>query len=93
MEVVEVFSVTASDGKQYSTKHYNLDAVISVGYRINSIKATQFRRWATQVLSEYLIKGYALDKKRLKNGSFIGEDYFEALLEEIREIRMHVVVK
>jgi len=93
VEVVEVFSVTASDGKQYSTKHYNLDAVISVGYRINSIKATQFRRWATQVLSEYLIKGYALDKKRLKNGSFIGEDYFEALLEEIREIRMHVVVK
>ncbi len=86
--VVEKFSVTASDGKQYSTKHYNLDAVISVGYRINSIKATQFRRWATQVLSEYSIKGYALDKKRLKNGSFIGEDYFETLLEEIREIRL-----
>jgi hypothetical protein len=86
--VVEEFSITASDGKQYSTKHYNLDAVISVGYRINSIKATQFRRWATQVLSEYSIKGYALDKKRLKNGSFIGEDYFETLLEEIREIRL-----
>jgi hypothetical protein len=86
--VVEKFSVTASDGKQYSTKHYNLDAVISIGYRINSIKATQFRRWATQVLGEYSIKGYALDKKRLKNGSFIGEDYFETLLEEIREIRL-----
>jgi len=86
--VVEKFSITASDGKQYSTKHYNLDAVISVGYRINSIKATQFRHWATQVLSEYSIKGYALDKKRLKNGSFIGEDYFETLLEEIREIRL-----
>ena len=86
--VVEKFSVTASDGKQYSTKHYNLDAVISIGYRINSIKATQFRRWATQVLGEYSIKGYVLDKKRLKNGSFIGEDYFETLLEEIREIRL-----
>lgn len=86
--VVEKFSITASDGKQYSTKHYNLDAVISVGYRINSIRATQFRRWATQVLSDYSIKGYVLDKARLKNGSFIGEDYFETLLEEIREIRL-----
>mgnify|MGYP001563086420 CR=1 FL=1 len=58
-----VFSVTASDGKQYSTKNYNLDAVISVSYRIYSTKATQFRRWATQVLSKYLMKGYDLNKK------------------------------
>ena len=85
--VVEDFSTTAADGKQYKTKHYNLDAVISVGYRVNSIRATQFRRWATQVLSQYSIKGYVLDKIRLKNGSFIGQDYFDHLLEEIREIR------
>jgi len=67
---------------------YNLDAIISVGYRINSVRATQFRQWATQILREFAIKGYVLDKKRLENGSFLGEDYFERLLEEIREIRL-----
>lgn len=67
---------------------YNLDAIISVGYRVNSIRATQFRQWATQVLSEFSIKGFVLDKKRLENGNFLGEDYFEQLLEEIREIRL-----
>lgn len=67
---------------------YNLDAIISVGYRVNSIRATQFRQWATQVLREYAIKGYVLDKKRLENGAFLGEDYYERLLEEIREIRL-----
>ena len=67
---------------------YNLDAIISVGYRINSLRATQFRQWATQVLREFAIKGYVLDKKRLENGAFLGEDYFERLLEEIREIRL-----
>lgn len=67
---------------------YNLDAIISVGYRVNSVRATQFRQWATQVLREFAIKGYVLDKKRLENGSFLGEDYFERLLEEIREIRL-----
>lgn len=67
---------------------YNLDAIISVGYRINSVRATQFRQWATQVLKEFAIKGYALDKKRMENGTFLGEDYFERLLEEVREIRL-----
>lgn len=68
--------------------HYNLDAVISVGYRVNSIRATQFRRWATQVLKQYAITGYVIDRKRMENGVFLGEDYFERLLEEIREIRL-----
>ena len=67
---------------------YNLDAIISVGYRVNSVRATQFRQWATQVLREFAIKGYVLDRKRLENGAFLGEDYFERLLEEIREIRL-----
>ena len=65
-------------------KFYNLDATVSVGYRVNSVRATQFRQWATQVLREFAIKGYVLDKKRMENGSFLGEDYFERLLEEIR---------
>ncbi|EKD27134.1 MAG: hypothetical protein ACD_79C00860G0001 [uncultured bacterium] len=86
--VVEEFSVTAADGKSYKTKHYNIDAIIATGYRINSIRATQFRRWATQVLKEFAIKGYVLDKKRLENGAFLNVDYFENLLEEIREIRL-----
>lgn len=68
--------------------HYNLDAVISVGYRVNSMRATQFRRWATQVLRQYAIRGYVLDRKRMENGAFLGEDYFQRLLEEIREIRL-----
>jgi hypothetical protein len=59
-----------------------------VGYRVNSIRATQFRQWATQILRDYAVKGYVLDKKRMKNGSFLGQDYFERLLEEIREIRL-----
>ncbi len=67
---------------------YNLDAIISVGYRVNSVRATQFRQWATQVLKDFAIKGYVLDKKRLKNGTFLGENYFDKLLEEIREIRL-----
>lgn len=70
------------------TDHYNLDAVISVGYRVNSIRATQFRRWATQVLKQYAVTGYVIDRKRMENGAFLGEDYFERLLEEIREIRL-----
>lgn len=67
---------------------YNLDAIISVGYRVNSVRATQFRQWATQVLRDFSIKGYVIDKERMENGSFLGEDYFERLLEEIREIRL-----
>lgn len=86
--VTEEFSTTASDGKKYKIKHYNLEAIISVGYRINSQRATQFRQWATQILREFAIKGYVLDKKRMENGSFLNEDYFERLLEEIREIRL-----
>lgn len=86
--VIRKFLTTANDGKSYNTQFYNLDAIISVGYRVNSKRATQFRQWATQVLSEFTIKGFVLDKKRLENGSFLGEDYFEQLLEEIREIRL-----
>ena len=67
---------------------YNLDAIISVGYRVNSVRATQFRQWATYVLRQFAIRGYVIDKKRMENGSFIGEDYFEHLLAEIREIRL-----
>ncbi|MCW4630187.1 MULTISPECIES: virulence RhuM family protein [Marinomonas] len=86
--VIRKFRITASDGKNYNTQHYNLDAIISVGYRVNSVRATQFRQWATQVLREFSIKGYVIDKERMENGSFLGEDYFERLLEEIREIRL-----
>ncbi len=67
---------------------YNLDAIISVGYRVNSVRATQFRQWATQVLKQFAIRGYVIDKKRLENGTFLGEDYYEHLLSEIREIRL-----
>ena len=86
--VTEKISATASDGKNYMTQFYNLDAIISVGYRVNSIRATQFRQWATSVLREYAIRGYVLDRKRMENGTFLDEDYFEHLLAEIREIRI-----
>ncbi len=86
--VTEEFSVTASDGKNYKTKHYNLDAIISVGYRVNTSRATAFRQWATSVLRDYAIRGYVIDKKRMENGMFLNEDYFEHLLAEIREIRL-----
>lgn len=86
--VIRKFRITAADGKSYATKHYNLDVIISVGYRVNSVRATQFRQWATQVLREFAIKGYVLDRKRMENGAFLGEDFFERLLEEIREIRL-----
>jgi len=86
--VTEEFSATASDGKKYNTKFYNLDAIIAIGYRINSKQATQFRIWATKTLKEYIIKGFVLDDKRLKQGGQVfGKDYFEELLERIREIR------
>ena len=86
--VCREFRHTANDGKTYNTKYYSLDAIISVGYRVNSKKATQFRQWATSVLKEFAIKGFVLDKKRLENGSFLGQNYFDRLLEEIREIRV-----
>lgn len=82
------FAHTAEDGKTYNTQFYNLDAIISVGYRVNSVRATQFRQWCTFVLRQFAIRGYVLDRKRMENGSFIGEDYFEHLLAEIREIRL-----
>lgn len=86
--VLRNFRVPAADGKNYDTKFYHLDAIISVGYRVNSIQATQFRIWATKVLKSYLIKGFALDEDRLKQGKqLFGKDYFDELLEKIREIR------
>ena len=87
-QVSSILEHTANDGKTYNTKYYSLDAIISVGYRVNSKKATQFRQWATSVLKEFAIKGFVLDKKRLENGSFLGQNYFDKLLEEIREIRL-----
>ena len=85
--VTEDFSVTASDGKNYNTKHYNLKAVIALGYRINSQKATDFRQWATQVLEQYSIRGYVLDDVRLKNGAYLNKQYFKDLILEVRDIR------
>lgn len=85
--VVKNFFTTAEDGKQYNTAFYNLDAIISVGYRVNSQRATQFRQWATSVLRDFAIRGYVLDKERLKNGAFLSQAYFNDLLAEIREIR------
>jgi len=86
--VTKDFLVTAADGKNYRTKHYNLDAIIAVGYRINTKRATAFRQWATTVLRDYALRGYVIDKKRMENGAFLDEDYFEHLLAEIREIRL-----
>lgn len=87
----ENFSVVQKEGERQvnrKLKFYNLDAIISVGYRVNSTRATQFRQWCTFVLRQFAIRGYVIDKKRMENGSFIGEDYFEHLLAEIREIRL-----
>ena len=87
----EKFSVVQHEGNREVTRkigYYNLDAVISVGYRVNSDRAIQFRRWATHILKEFSKKGYIIDKKRMKNGAFFDEDYYESLLAEIREIRL-----
>jgi hypothetical protein len=86
--VISILETTAKDGKKYKTKYYNLDAIISVGYRVNSSKATQFRIWATQTLKEYILKGFVLDDQRLKEGqNTFGKDYFKELLRRIRSIR------
>ena len=85
--VTEKFSVTAADGKNYQTQHYNLDAIIAVGYRVNSKKATRFRQWATKTLKEYIQKGFVLNDELMKNSRPFGKDYFDELLERIREIR------
>ncbi len=85
--VIEEFSVTASDGKKYKTKFYNLDAIISVGYRVNSKKATEFRIWATKILKEYMTKGFALNDERFIRGNKYDAKYFDELLERIKTIR------
>jgi hypothetical protein len=85
------FRIVQTEGKRQverNVEFYNLDAIISVGYRVNSIRATQFRQWATKVLKDFAIKGFVLDKKRLENGTYLNENYFEELLAEIREIRL-----
>ncbi len=85
--VVKEFLTTANDGKTYKTQYYNLDAIISVGYRVNSKQATSFRKWATGVLRDYITKGFAMDDELLKNGTRFGKDYFRELLERVRSIR------
>ncbi len=85
--VCSILEHTAEDGKNYKTKYYNLDAILSVGYRVNSRQATQFRIWATNTLKEYIIKGFVLDDDRMKNGRHFGKDYFKELLERVRSIR------
>lgn len=86
--VIQKIRITAADGKNYLTSFYSLDAIISVGYRVNSIKATKFRQWATVVLKEYITKGFTLDDERLKQGTAVfGKDYFRELLERVRSIR------
>ena len=87
--VIRNFRITAADGKSYSTKHYNLAAIIAVGYKVNSERAVQFRKWANVIIEEFTIKGYAMDDERLKNdGSVLGKKYFEEQLQRIREIRL-----
>ena len=85
--VIRKYRTTANDGKKYNTNYYNLDAILSVGYRVNSSQATQFRIWASKILKEYIIKGFAMDDERLKNGHYFGKDYFKELLERVRSIR------
>ncbi len=85
ISVISKMEITASDGKKYNVEHYNLDMIIAVGYRVNSAKATQFRIWATKILKEYIIKGFAMDDERLKDPKT--NQYFRELLERVREIR------
>ncbi len=87
--VIRNFRITATDGKSYDTGHYNLSAIIAVGYKVNSERAVQFRKWATAIIREFTIKGYTMDDERLKNdGSVLGKQYFEEQLQRIREIRL-----
>ena len=85
--VISIMETTAEDGKNYHTKFYRLEAILAVGYRVNSTQATDFRKWATTTLNEFIIKGFVLDDERLKQGKNFGQDYFDELLERIREIR------
>lgn len=87
--VIRNFRITASDGKQYDTKHYNLKAIIAVGYKVDSQKAVQFRKWATDIIEEYTVKGFAMDDDRLKRGgTILTQQYFDELLQRVREIRL-----
>jgi hypothetical protein len=87
--VIRNFRITSKDGKSYDTKHYSLSAIIAVGYKVNSERAVQFRKWATQIVQEFTIKGFAMDDERLKNdGTILGKKYFEEQLQRIREIRL-----
>lgn len=87
--VIRNFRITANDGKSYETKHYSLSAIIAVGYKVNSERAVLFRKWATQIVQEFTIKGFAMDDERLKNdGTILGKKYFEEQLQRIREIRL-----
>ncbi len=87
--VIRNFRITATDGKTYNTQHYNLSAVIAVGYKVNSERAVLFRRWATHIVQEFTIKGFAMDDERFKNdGTILGKKYFEEQLQRIREIRI-----
>lgn len=89
ISVIQDFRITANDGKNYNTKHYNLSAIIAVGYKVNSERAVLFRKWATQIVQEFTIKGFAMDDERLKNdGTILGKKYFEEQLQRIREIRI-----
>lgn len=87
--VIRKFRITASDGKSYNTKHYNLHAIIAVGFKVNNERAVQFRKWANQIVKDYTIQGWAMDVERLKNfGTVLNTDYFEKQLEKVREIRL-----
>ncbi len=87
--VIRKFRITTKDGKSYETKHYNLSAIIAVGYNVNSERAVMIRKWATQIMQEFTIKGFAMDDERLKNdGTILGKKYFEEQLQRIREIRL-----
>ena len=87
--VIRNFRITATDGKSYNTQHYNLSTIIAVGYKVNSERAVAFRKWATQIVQEFTIKGFAMDDERLKNdGTILGKKYFEEQLQRIREIRL-----
>lgn len=86
-EVVKFYLTTARDGKSYKTKHYNLEMILAIGYRVRSHRGTQFRQWATERLNEYLVKGFTMDDDRLKEMRNFGQDYFDELLERIRDTR------
>ncbi|HNW09837.1 MAG TPA: virulence RhuM family protein, partial [Candidatus Rifleibacterium sp.] len=87
--VIRNFRITAADGKNYNTQHYNLSAIIAVGYKVNSERAVQFRKWATAIIKEFTVKGFTMDDERLKNGgSLLSDQYFEEQLQRIREIRL-----